>query len=86
MRAEILVGSTFAGGIAQYRVGGQLRATSVLELGAKDLRMSELDQAGVLIQGLNWHGISPLQIGSQQIHRVIDIQTAGNLISIQQRD
>jgi hypothetical protein len=81
VRAEVVVGSTFAGGIAQYRVGGQLRATDVLELGAKDFRLSELDRAGVLVQGLNWHGVSPLFV-----HRVIAIQAAGNLISIQQRD
>lgn len=81
VRTEVLVGSTFVGGLAQYRVGGQLRAVEPLLLGAKDFRLRELDDAGVLVEGFNWHAIS-----LQQVHRVIDIQAAGNLITIQQRD
>lgn len=81
IRAEIHVGSTFAGGMAAYLVGGQLRAIEPLYLGVIDLRLSELDAAGVLDQGLNWHGVS-----LEQLHRVIEIEAGGNLIELNQRD
>jgi hypothetical protein len=81
VHAGISVGSTFAGGLASYRVGGQLRAVEPLSIGPIDLRLRDLDDAGVLDQGLNWHAIS-----LAQTHRVIDIEADGNLIELSQRD
>jgi hypothetical protein len=81
VRSVAVIGATFHGGMAQIAVGGQVRAQQALLMGVKDLRLAALDDAGVLAQGLNWHGVSPTWQ-----HRVFAVRALDNTIKIEQRD
>lgn len=79
--AQIVVGSSFHGGQAKLKVNDVFKAKQILTEGARDMRLRQLVQAGVVDQGLNWHAVS-----LQGAHRVLDFSDHGNLIRIQQRD
>lgn len=78
---HLLIGASFQGGLAEIRVGGQLRATQVLHEGLLDLRLRSLDNAGVLNLGLNWHAANV-----EGVHRVIAVKATNNLIKVEQRE
>ena len=78
---EILVGSSFSGGMAQLRVNNQLRATQVLYPGSFDMRLRLLDATGVLGQGLSWHALS-----LSGVHRVIAAKSFEDRIKLEQRE
>lgn len=79
--AQIVVGSSFHGGKAKLKVNDVFKAKQILTEGARDMRLRQLVQAGVVDLGLNWHAVS-----LQGAHRVLDFSDHGNLIRIQQRD
>jgi hypothetical protein len=81
VRSEILVGTTFLGGIAQVHVGGVLRAVGPLTFGATDFKLKSLDEGGVLTLGLDWHAIS-----LDHRHRVLAVRAAAGVIELEQRD
>ncbi len=76
-----MVGTSFGGGLVQIRVNGVLRATQMLAPGSIDMRLSTLDAAGVLTQGVNWHAIS---LAGE--HRILVMSALGDEVRIEQRE
>lgn len=81
VRAEILTGASFNGGLASIAVGGTVRAQQILLQGVKDMRLKSLDAAGVLAEGLTWHGVS---LDDQ--HRIVAVKALNNVLRVDQRD
>lgn len=79
--AQIVIGSSFHGGKAKVKVNDVVKSKQILTEGARDMRLRQLVQAGIVDQGLNWHAVS-----LQGVHAVLDVSDQGNLIRIQQRD
>ncbi|MBM3987674.1 MAG: hypothetical protein FJ294_06930 [Planctomycetes bacterium] len=81
VRAQTVVGLPFVGGVATISVANIPRASEPLALGPKELKIQQLDAAGVLDQVFRWHALS-----LQSQHRVIYIKAVGTILRVEQRD
>jgi len=79
--SQIRIGATFQGAAATLAVGGQVRATQALPIGALPLPLQNLAAAGVLNQGLLWHAVN-----NAHQHRILELKQLGGVLRIEQRD
>jgi hypothetical protein len=81
VRAQMVVGLPFVGGLATISVANIPRASEPLALGARELKVQQLDASGALNQVFRWHAVS-----LENRHRVTYLKTVGNILRVEQRD
>ncbi len=81
VRGQMVVGMPFVGGVATLSVANIPRASEPLALGARELKVQQLDASGALDQVFRWHGVS-----LANRHRVTYIKAVGNILRVEQRD